>query len=219
MTEILYRFHFPAGAEEIRLEFDPDSFLLKTRPDTPPPAWAALDFDKCGHCPLSASDHPTCPFAHALSGYVDSFGHLVSHEEIEIEVITPSRRILAHRPLQSGIASMVGLIGATSGCPTLSFYRPMARFHLPFAEEEETVFRVVALYLMRSLMEHQSPGFDRLNAVMEEVGKVNESMAARIRDGFDKDAMVNAIVILDCFAMTVPMAIESRFDGLSRIFK
>lgn len=218
MTEIVYRFHFPAGAEEIRLEFEPEHFLLKVRPETPP-AWAALDFDKCSHCPLSSDDHPTCPFAHALSGYVDSFGHLVSHEELEIEVITPSRRIMAHRPLQSGIASMLGLIGATSGCPTLAFYRPMARFHLPFAEEDETVFRVVALYLMRSLMDDASSDFARLNDVMAEVGNVNQSMAARIRDGFDKDAMVNAIVILDCFALTVPMAIESRFDGMTRIFK
>ncbi len=218
MTEIVYRFHFPAGAEEIRLEFDPDSFLLKTRHEAPP-AWAALDFDKCGHCPLSSDEHPTCHFAHALSGYVDFFGHLVSHEEIDIEVITPSRRIMAHRPLQSGIASLVGLIGATSGCPTLAFYRPMARFHLPFAEEDETVFRVVALYLMRSLMEESSSDFARLNRLMEEVGRVNEAMANRIRDGFDKDAMVNAIVILDCFALTVPMAIESRFDGMTRIFK
>ncbi len=54
---------------------------------------------------------------------------------------------------------------------------------------------------------------------MADVCKVNESMAERIKDGFDKDAMVNAIVVLDCFAMTVPMAIESRFDGLKRLFK
>jgi len=219
LTEIVYRFHFPAGAEEIRLEFDPDSFLLKTRPEAAPPAWAALDFHKCGHCPLSSAEQPACPFAHALSGYVDSFGHLVSHEEVEIEVITPSRRILAKRPLQAGIASMVGLIGATSGCPTLAFYRPMARFHLPFAEEDETTFRVVALFLMRALVEGSSSDFAHLNEVMAEVGKVNESMAERIKDGFDKDAMVNAIVILDCFTLIVPLAIESRFDGLSRIFK
>lgn len=219
MREIVYRFHLPAGAEEIRLAFDPDSFLLQTLPDTPPPAWARLDFHKCVHCPLSPAESPACPFAFALSGYVDAFGHLVSHEEVEIEVITPARHIAAHRPLQSGIASLVGLIGATSGCPHLAFYRPMARFHLPFAEEEETLYRVVSLFLMRGLMTDESDDLDRLNAVMTDVGKVNEAMAERIRDGFDKDAMVNAIVILDCFAMTVPMAIEDRFDGMRKLFK
>lgn len=219
MTEIVYRFHFPAGAEDIRLEFEAETFLLKTAPETAAPAWAALDFHKCGHCPLSAAERPACPFAAALSGYVDTFGHLVSHEELEIEVITPTRRIIARRPLQSGIASMIGLIGATSGCPTLSFYRPIARFHLPFAEEEETVFRVVALFLMRALMDHNSSDFAHLNEIMAEVGRVNEAMAERIRDGFTKDAMVNALVILDCFALTVPLAIESRFDGLGHIFK
>jgi len=215
VTEIIYRFHLPDGVEEIRLAFDPDDFLLQTLPDTPPPAWAMLDFHKCVHCPLSSQESPACPFAFALSGYVDAFGHLHSHEEVDIEVITPARHITARKPLQSGIASMVGLIGATSGCPHLAFYRPMARF----AEEGETLYRVVSLFLMRGLLAEESDDMDRLNAVMIDVCKVNESMAERIRDGFDKDAMVNALVVLDCFAMTVPMAIESRFDGLKRLFK
>jgi len=223
VTEIVYRFHLPSGAEEIRLDFDPDSFLLLTLPETPPPEkiplWAELDFHKCGHCPLSSGETPACPFAFALSGYVDTFGHMVSHEEVDIEVITPGRHISARRPLQSGIASMVGLIGATSGCPHLAFYRPMARFHLPFAEEEETLYRVLSLFLMRGLLADDSHDMARLNAVMADVCTVNEGMAERIKDGFDKDAMINAIVVLDCFAMTVPMAIETRFDGLKKLFK
>ena len=219
MTEIVYRFHLPSGTEEIRLAFDPEDFLLEALPDTPPPAWAQLDFHKCAHCPLSSADSPACPFAFALSGYVDAFGHLQSHEEVDIEVITPARHITARKPLQSGIASMVGLIGATSGCPHLAFYRPMARFHLPFAEEGETLYRVVSLFLMRGLLAEESDDMTRLNAVMADVCTVNEAMAKRIKDGFDKDAMVNAIVVLDCFAMTVPMAIENRFDGLKRLFK
>ena len=219
MTEIVYRFHLPDGVEEIRLAFDPDNFLLQTIPDTPPPAWARLDFHKCGHCPLSSGETPACPFAFALSGFVDTFGHMVSHEEVDIEVITPGRHISARRPLQSGIASMVGLIGATSGCPHLAFYRPMARFHLPFAEEEETLYRVLSLFLMRGLLAEESHDMARLNAVMADVCTVNEGMAERIRDGFDKDAMVNAIVILDCFAMTVPLAIETRFGGMKKLFR
>lgn len=219
MTEIVYRFHLPDGIEEIRLAFDPDSFLLRTVPDTPPPAWAQLDFHKCAHCPLSSGETPACPFAFALSGFVDIFGHMVSHEEVDIEVITPGRDISARRPLQSGIASMVGLIGATSGCPHLAFYRPMARFHLPFAEEEETLYRVLSLFLMRGLLAEESHDMARLNAVMADVCTVNEGMAERIKDGFDKDAMVNAIVMLDCFAMTVPLEIETRFDGMRKLFK
>ena len=219
MTAITYRFHLPAGAEEIVLDFDPDSFLLKNRPNGPPPSWAALDFRKCGHCPLSSTETPACPFAHALSGYVASFGPLVSHTEIDIEVITPARHIRARRPLQAGIASMVGLIGATSGCPHLAFFRPMARYHLPFAEEDETLYRVLSLFLLRAFLREETGDVDHLNDMMTAVGRVNEAMAERIRDGFDQDAMVNAIVILDCFALTVPMAIETRFDGLKQLFE
>ena len=219
MTSITYRFHLPSGAEEIVLDFDPETFLLQNRPETQPQAWAALDFHKCSHCPLSSAETPSCPFAHALSGYVDSFGHLVSHTEIDIEVITPARHITARRPLQSGIASMVGLIGATSGCPHLAFYRPMARYHLPFAEEEETLYRVLSLFLLHTFLRQEPTDIDRLNDIMTAVGELNVAMAERIRNGFDKDAMVNAIVILDCFALTVPMAIETQFDGLKQLFE
>lgn len=215
---ILYRFHLPTGIEEIALDFEPDDFLLRTRPDDPPPAWAALEFEKCGHCPLSSADSPNCPFAAALSGYVESFSHLESHREVKIEVITPMRTVSAVKPLQTGIASLVGLIGATSGCPHLAFYRPMARFHLPFADQDETVYRVLSMFVLRSYFAGKPPDLEQLNAAIASVSDVNAGMATRIRAGFAKDAMVNAIVILDFLAQTVPLAIDSRFDDLRQLF-
>jgi hypothetical protein len=78
---------------------------------------------------------------------------------------------------------------------------------------------VLSLFPPRAMLGEEINDLTCLNSVMEDVCKVNEAMAERIRDGFDENAMVNAIVVLDCFAMTVPMAIESRFDGLKRLFK
>ena len=37
---------------------------------------------------------------------------------------------------------------ATAGCPWTDRLRPMARFHLPFANEAETVYRSVSMYLL-----------------------------------------------------------------------
>jgi hypothetical protein len=216
---ITYRFHLPDGVEETILEFDPATYTLCTRPDLTPPEWAALEFHKCGHCPLTVEDTPTCPFAAALARYVKSFGHLYSHEKVEIEVITETRTVTGHKPLQTGIASLVGLLGATSGCPHLAFYRPMARFHSPFADEQETLYRVLSMFTVQSLFAGRAPDYTDLSQVMTAVGDVNAAMADRVRSGFDKDAMVNAIVILDFFAMNVPMEIDTEFDSIRYLFK
>jgi hypothetical protein len=42
----------------------------------------------------------------------------------------------------------MGLIMATSGCPSLSYLKPMARFHLPLATAEETVYIATSMYLL-----------------------------------------------------------------------
>lgn len=218
LPSITYRFHLPERVEEITLNFDPEDFRLVHRADLPMPAWAALEFRKCHHCPLNQEESPACPFALSLSGFVESFSHLESYNEIDIEVITPTRSVTALKPLQSGIASLVGLIGATSGCPHLAFYRPMARFHLPFAEEDETLYRVLSMFLLRTHLLEQPIDLELLSHAMNAVGDVNAAMAERIKGGFDRDAMVNAIVILDCFAMTVPLAIEDSFNTLRPLF-
>jgi hypothetical protein len=223
-TRIVYRFHLQSGVEEIALEFDTATFALLTLPSQPAPEWAHLDFWKCGHCPLSSAQTPLCPFAYALSGFVKGFSHLYSYEEVETEVLTESRTIVAKKPLQLGIASVVGLIGATSGCPHLSFYRPMARFHLPFAEDSETVYRVLSMYLLGRYLTDAAttPGntaIAHLTQLIEAVGTVNEAMAERIRAGFKKDAVVNAIVILDCLAQMVPLAFEKNLNDLRKYFQ
>jgi len=215
---IVYRFHLADGVEEILLEFEPETYLLKRPSDQKVPEWAALEFHKCAHCPLAVAEHPNCPFAAALSRYVTNFGHRDSFDEVTIEVTTPTRRISARKPLQVGIASLVGLIGASSGCPHLSFYRPMARYHSPFADEQETLYRVLSMFTMNAMFAGRAPDFTDLAQLMDAVSEVNVAMAERIRAGFDRDAMINAIVTLDFFAMNVPLEIETKFNSLRHLF-
>lgn len=221
---ITYVFHLGGGQSEvIELAFARNSLLLEGMEERPREAWTDLGFHACRHCPLDAATSPACPFARALSAFVRRFDEFYSYEKAVIEVITPQRRVLADRPLQHGMASLIGLIGATSGCPHLAFFRPMARFHLPFATEEETLCRAFSFHLMGQYIHGGGDGREPISLEglcrhYEAAALVNQGMADRIRAAFAKDAVVNAIVILDTFAQAAPCVIEEKLDELRYIF-
>lgn len=50
--------------------------------------------------------------------------------------------------MQRGLSSLLGLILATRDCTYTRYFRPMARFHLPLASEEETIYRAASMYLL-----------------------------------------------------------------------
>jgi len=226
MTSITYLFHLTSGqSHKISLSFDPVTFDLQVPPapmdqDT---HWTQLDFHKCPHCPLAADPQAQCPFARALSGFIQNFDAYYSYEKAVVEVTTDNRTIVSRHALQEGMASILGLVGATSGCPHLNFYRPMARFHLPFASEQETLFRVFTTHLfaeyLRSMETGQPVSLDTLHERAQAVAKVNAAMAGRIRAAFKKDAVVNAIIILDTFAQAVPWIIDKGLKELRPLFR
>lgn len=218
---ITYRFHLASGIEDIVLRFDAADFSLRQGADAPNAEWARLDFHQCDNCPLKLADSLDCPFARAMVGFVTRFDQFYSYEEAEIEVITKSRTVIARKPLQHGMASLVGLIGATSGCPHLSFFRPMARYHLPFARDDETLYRVFSMHLLGSYLRGEADPGDalaRLSALNLAATKVNEAMAERLRAAVAKDVVLNAVIVLDCFAQSVPYVIEEQLDEFRPIF-
>jgi hypothetical protein len=222
-ASITYRFQLPARVEEIVLEFDAATFLLRRREGAVAPAWTALGFHQCPHCPLTPDQSPLCPFAHGLAGFVERFDDFNSFDEATIEIVTDARIVVATKPLQQGMASLVGLIGATSGCPHLAFFRPMARFHLPFARDDETLYRVFSMYLLGRHLTEAEPlagaaAMDGLRTLTEAATAVNRGMATRTRSAFSKDVVVNAVVILDMFAQAVPYVIEDGLDELRAMF-
>lgn len=117
----------------------------------------------------------------------------------------------------------MGLIMATSGCPRTAFLKPMARFHLPFASEEETVYRVTSMYLLAQYflgLEGQTDddGFSGLTRLYGELEYVNTAMAKRLRAATETDSSLNAIVLLDLFAKTVPWALNRSLSDLRHLF-
>lgn len=225
IATICYRFHLPSKVtEEISLDFDRRSFQLRFPPVSEEAAWAALDFHKCSHCPLKPEQSPFCPFAQALSRYIVRFDAFYSYENAVVEVVTGQRTVVAHGALQQGMSSLNGLIGATCGCPHLAFFRPMARFHLPFASEEETLYRVFSTHLLGQFIEAGAESgtpisLAGLQAGYEAASRVNQGMSDRLRAAFSRDAVVNGLIILDTFAQAAPYVIKEKLEELRYLFK
>lgn len=185
--------------------------------------WTKLEFEKCKHCPLIQDQFPECPVAHNIAELAEAFKDRVSHNEIEITVKSNERSYLKRASIQEGLFSIFGLIMATSGCPHMDFFRPMARFHLPFSSTEETIVRSVSMYLLGQYFNHKKglkADFDleHLNALYDNVNQVNEGILARIRTIAEKDADMNAITILQSFAMLLNMALSNELSSIASLF-
>ena len=197
--------------------------LVAEAPKTTP-AWTALSYQQCSHCPLRKEEHPQCPLAVQLNRFVERFHNTSSIDEVELEVITEERRVSQTVPLQRAVASMLGLAGPTCGCPKTAYMKPMARFHLPLSTEEETLFRVAGMYLLaHHLMEKNSriksvANFSSLKGIYEELHIVNKSMANRLRGATESDSSKNAIALLDMYSSLMPMMVDDQMPALSDLF-
>jgi hypothetical protein len=224
VTTIRYRFHLPGTANaEISLDFDRETFALRPSGEERDEPWTALDFGKCEHCPLAAAESPHCPFARAVSRFIHHFDAFYSYEGAVVEVVTEQRTMVAHGSVQQGLSSLTGLVGATCGCPRLEFFRPMAHFHLPFASEAETLYRLFSAQLLRQFVSAGAEGpvavsLDGLQEQCESASMVNRGMAERLRAAAPKDAVVNGLIILDTFAQAAPYVIAERLAELRHLF-
>jgi len=222
---IRYRFRLEGRAEEIvDLALDRETLALVGADAAEAPEWTALEFRQCRNCPLSAAEHPRCPLAVALVRVVGLFRDVVSHDALQLEVETEERTVIQQTTAQRGLSSLMGLVMAASGCPHTTWFRPMARFHLPLASHEETVFRAAGTYLLAQYYRHRSGQaadleLDGLKAVYEAMAVVNEGIVDRLRAAIEKDSAVNAVVLLDVHARMLPYAIEESLEELRPLFR
>jgi hypothetical protein len=221
---ITYRFTFPDSRERVfPLQMDRDTAELSAPVEHEPPPWTRLDFNKCTGCPLEASTTPHCPAALHLSSVIDDFTDLVSYDKVQVTVESEERSVMATLSAQQALASLMGLIMASSGCPRTAVFRPMARFHLPFSSESETAYRVAAMYLLAQHFIARDGGkadlaLNDLERVYRGVHAVNRGMAQRLRAASRQDAIVNAIVLLDVYSSLVPAAIHDILDEIKPAF-
>ncbi len=192
--------------------------------DIQPTEWTKLDFHQCTNCPLNKDDYPDCPLALNLSNVLPRFNDMYSFEKVHVMVETPDRTYSKNTTLQNGLSAMLGIYMVTSDCPVMAPLKPMVRFHLPFACIEETVFRSVSTYLLGQYFKKQN-GEEadwELNGLMDNYGEIqqlNRGMAERMRSIVDKDANLNALVVLDVFAKELPFSIAKSLDNLKYLFE
>lgn len=154
---------------------------------------------------------------------VERFHETRSIDEVKLEVITEDRTVVQTTALQRVLSSMLGLIFPTCGCPKTAYMRPMARFHLPLASEEETVFRVAGMYLVAQyFLTHNGKkgqfAFDGLISIYEDFHILNKAIASRLQYATDSDSSKNAITLLDMYSSLVPMLLEDQLAEIRGFF-
>ncbi|MBN1254913.1 MAG: hypothetical protein JXA50_06540 [Deltaproteobacteria bacterium] len=196
--------------------------LVDNIPDSLP-TWAQLDFCQCSHCPFTPAECPYCPLAANLVPIVERFEGLISYSEIAVDVMTAERFITQHTTVQRGMSSLMGLVMATSGCPYMAFFKPMARFHLPFASAEETVYRATSMYLLAQyFLNKEGHNADLtlagLREIYYDIEVVNVAVAKRLRAATEADSAVNAIILLDIYTKAMPVVIEESLGEIRYLF-
>lgn len=222
---IVYEFTLPDGDQErFDLLIDAQTMeLISPRPDEQP-FWTQLEFEQCPHCPFTPDTHPHCPVALNLVPAIACFAHLMSYEAMTVNVINDNRSVIQKTSAQEGISSLMGLLIASSSCPITHFFKPMARFHLPFANRDETIWRAAATYLMARYFTEQGLSeadmtLSGLEEIYNDVARLNDAVIQRLRKATSRDSAVNALVHLDVFAKFFTPPLEDSLALLKATFE
>ena len=218
---IRYRFDLPDGSQKtLDFIFDPGDFRLVNPAPEVAPFWTALTFKQCANCPLNAAEHPHCPAALQMASAIEPLKALVSFDTVGVTVTQAERSIYAETTAQQAMSSVLGLIMATAGCPWTDRFRPMARFHLPFASEAETLYRSIGMFLLARELTGASDGrgFTALERLYENLHVVNRDMSRRLGAAAPSDPARNAMALLDAYTTLLPAALESSLEELKPLF-
>lgn len=225
--KITYLFDFDSPQKrKFEMVFDCKTMDLidytRDEKNSPDSSWARLENKKCQHCPLNAASSPYCPIALNLSHVATSFKGEKSYRETTVGVLTEDRSYFKKVPLQDGLFGIFGLIMATSGCPHMYWFKPMARHHLPFSTSDETIIRSLSMYLINQYFLFQKGGspdwkLDTLKKFYDQVQRVNSGIIERIRTITTGDADENAIIILDSFGQLLSIEMSNNFSEIEEL--
>ncbi len=218
-----YTFRFADGSEKrFEVKLDPATLALIPPAEPSKPDWTKLDYHQCEQCPLNEkASH--CPVAVNLANLVESFKDTLSHEDISVTVETAQRTYSKQTSLQQGLSSIIGIYMVTSNCPVMDKLRPNARFHLPFASAEETMYRAVSMYLTAQyfrMKRGEAPDWtlEHLSEIYQGVWRVNKGMTERISHASVKDANMNAVIVLSTFGSALDSYLEECLAEIAPLF-
>ncbi len=223
IIKLLYRFKFENGPEkDFSVELAADTMALILDGNLKRPEWTKLKYHQCENCPLGDTEE-YCPVAVNLASLVESFQDSISFEKTSVTVETKERTFVKDTTLQKGLSALIGIYMVTSNCPVMDRLRPMVRFHLPFATSRETIYRAVTMYLLAQfffMRRGEEPDWELKNLaeIYKAVSVVNKGISKRIANASNKDANVNAVVILHSVGESLPYVIDSGLNDLEPLF-
>jgi hypothetical protein len=219
-TTIFYEFTFNDGViwqHQVSLSDETE----QSGSEAPP--WTRLEFQQCSHCPLAAREKPHCPYAAILAGPIAGVGQRASFEAVDVWVKNRGREIRQRTSLQRALGSLLGLLGAVSGCPHTRMLRPMARFHWPFSSSHETLYRALGSYLLGQHLRAQRGlaadwSLEGLREIYRNLRLVNLGMSKRLRAAAEEDSGPNSVVLLDLLAADMEYLLDSYEGELDQYF-
>ena len=219
-----YQFDFSDGTQkQFRVDFDRQSLESKLLSENHYPDWAQLEFHQCKFCPLTSEDYLYCPLTVNLVPIIYWCKDLKSYDEVDVIITSAEREVRVHASLQRAISSLLGLLMSSSACPKMKFLRPLARFHLPLATQEETIFRAVSATLLKNYIDDKNmtdkESLEKLREQYKELQHLNQFIAERIRSAIKRDAAVNAIVLLDVLSKKVSFSINDSLRQIRYLFE
>jgi len=207
---------------EIKLDPDTGELLTSEKPDIP--TWCKLEYSKCDECTIYTEGKEYCPLAINSLDIINYFQDVHSYDIIDAVVETNNRVYYKNKiSVQQALGSLFGIIMVTSGCKDIDKLRPMVRFHLPFANIEETVYRATSMYQLAQYMRNQKglePDLEMegLVDIYKKIHDINVNFVERLRMASEKDANLNAVVILDTFSQIIPLMIQDTLKNLEGLF-
>ena len=225
MERIIYKFKFNDKPEkEFVVNIEPKTVGLIRSSDVPPADWTRLQRFACRDCPIADSEFEFCPIAVNLMDIIEFFSEIRSYEKVLIEVTTSNRTYSKDTSVQQGVSSIIGIVMVTSGCPVMSKLKPMARFHLPFADLEETQVRIFSMYLLAQYLRMRKGGqadwkMDELGELYSRIEDINVNIAKKIANLEKEDASINAVVVLNNFAQGVSLNIDDNLEMIEPYLK
>jgi hypothetical protein len=218
-----YKFQFDDGAEKVfDVLLDAETLRVLQSPLAVKPEWTKLKYHQCENCPLQDTVED-CPVAVNIAHLIEGFKFSTSYDQTWVVVEAPERTYAQQTTVQNGLSAILGIYMVTSDCPVLDHLRPMVRFHLPFATANDTIFRVVSMYLLTQYFRVHSGltpdwSLDGLVKIYQEIGKVNKGMWGRLSKASNFDANVNALIVLSAFGESVRFSVKKELDNLAPFF-
>lgn len=186
----------------------------------PHAGWTALANNRCSNCPLDPATTCYCPAAVDIEEIAEQFVQTLSIERADVWVHTRNRSYFKNTDSQTFLNSIFGVIMASSACPILARLKPLAYFHLPFANLEETFHRLVGAYLVKQYLTqregNEKPDWELegLEQLYAELKTVNVHFMKRLRTASKEDASINALQSYVSITDLVGMGVD---DVLARM--